>query len=296
MIRIQKLESLSRLIGIKLPRLILIGNQSENLYFEKTQLKKDGTQRIINPPREKLKIIQRRILDRILIGIQISSHAFGWIKGKSRIDCLKGHTNKKIVYTADISDFFPSIHYARIYKLFNKKFNYSPDVSRLVTQLTTYNFGLPQGSPSSPMLTNIILKPFDDELFSYWEKQDAYYSRFGDDIIVSSNSKLSWFKKYLTNKVKKFGLKINVKKFQEMRKTKRQKILGLIINEKVNMPKKEIEEVKRILHKAKNSGLETQNKNNHPNFRAHIAGRIVQIKIFNPDVGEKLWEKFRSLN
>ena len=295
MIKLQKLDSLSHLLGIELKPLVLIADQSPSLYYEKTQLKKDGTKRIINPPQAKLKVIQRRILDRLLVKIPISSHAFGWIKGRSRLDCVKGHTNKKIVYTADISDFFPSIHHTRIYRLFNKKLNCSPDVSRLLTQLTTYKFGLPQGSPSSPMLTNIILKTFDDDLFPYWSKKGAHYSRFGDDIIVSLNSRLPTFKKIISAKVKNYGLKINAKKFCEMKHNHRQKALGLIVNEKVSIPRNEVLEIKNILHKAMKTGFEAQNKNNHPNFKDHIAGRIVQVKIFNPNVGEKLWENFQSL-
>lgn len=295
MLQIQKLESLSRSLGIKLSRLNLVASQSPSLYSQVIHQKKDGGERIIYPPNDQLKIIQRRILDKILLNLPISPHAFGWVKGRSRFDCVKGHVNKKLVYCADISDFFPSIHYTRVYRLFNKKLNCSPDVSGLLTRLTTYKGSLPQGSPSSPMITNIILKPFDDELYPYWKSFKAFYSRFGDDIIVSSNLKLPQFKIVTSKKVKNFGLKVNPKKFATMDSAKRQQTLGLIINEKVNIPKEEVLEIKAILHKAKLTNLEGQNKNNHPNFKDHLAGRIVQIKIFNPKIGETIWSDYQEI-
>lgn len=294
--QIQKLKSLSLCLGIDLNYLINIANQTSCLYKDKQIPKKNGGYRNIFAPDYKLKILQRLILKRLLNKIPISKSAFGWVLSKSRGDCVLGHVNKKIVYAADISDFFPSIHYKKIYWIYNKKLGFSPDVSRILTKLTTYRGYLPQGAPTSPMITNIILKPFDDELFSYWKKRKAYYSRFGDDIIVSSNKEIVNFKIITTIRIKNIGLKANVEKFKKMKSTSRQEALGLIINKKVNILRQEVQELKNILHKAELNDLESQNLHDYPNFIAHIAGRIVQVKALNPKVGNTLWDSFIKIN
>lgn len=292
---IQSLESLSLRLGVSPELLEQLSQNTADLYTKAVIPKKSGESRILFPPKEELKRAQRLILDRLLKGIPISEAAFGWVEKRSRVDCIENHIGKKSVYTADIRDFFPSIHHSRVFRLFLERLKCSQEVSSVLTKLTTYQYSLPQGAPTSPQLCNIILKPLDDKFSSLWQKQGAYYSRFGDDIIVSSNHQLREFKRVVGINLERFGLKVNPDKFDDMPHTSRQQVLGLVVNEKPNIPPEEIQEIKNILYKARTTGLEAQNTEGHWDFPAHLAGKITQIKAVNPKIGAKLWSEFREV-
>ncbi len=300
-LRIQNLNSLCLRIGITSEKLIKIiaelDSKPSALYGVLEQEKETGEIRIINPPCWRLKTIQSKILARLLNNIPISEYTFGWVKGRDRLKCVEGHVGKKILLQADIANFFPSIRFGHVYRVF-ERLECHPIVSKALTRIMTYNKGLPQGAPTSPQLANIILKQLDDEFSGFWRKRGVHYSRFGDDIIVSSNRQIAkeFFKDIITKGLEKFDLKPKLRKFSSNQSWTRQEALGVIVNRKTNAPKEEIHELEVILHNAESTGLEMQNRQKEPNFPAHIAGKIAQVKALNPSAGEKLWSNFKKVN
>ena len=102
-----------------------------------------------------LKYIQRWILDNILSKIKVSEFATGFCANCSIVDNAKYHINKECVINIDIKDFFPSISFERIFRVF-AYYGYTKEVSFFLAKLCTYEDELPQGSPASPMLSNIV--------------------------------------------------------------------------------------------------------------------------------------------
>ncbi len=295
MSQIQNLTSLANCTKTPLGDLVFLSKNAPHLYTKIPMLKKDGTDRNINAPRNDLKKLQKKLLNNFFNEEPISPSAFGWIKGKSRIDCVLRHLNKRFIYTADLSNCFPSIHSTRIYKLLLYKMHCSPNVAKCITRLTTYNYQLPQGAPTSPAIVNILLRDFDNEMSSFWKKRKANYSRFGDDMIVSSNTQITNFEGIIKKLTKKYGLNTNPKKFKTMTTYKRQAALGITINHKINIPREQLTKIKSILFKAKNTPLEKLNLENHPNFQAYLLGKITEIKSINPAIGTKLKRDYQLL-
>lgn len=219
----------------------------ENCYHTFQIKKRTGGVRIINSPNDELKYIQKKLYH-LLYNNQKNfqtpnniSHAFQ--KGKSIITNAKIHRNKKYVLNVDLQDFFPSFHFGRVKGFFekNKNFKVPKDVALTIAQLTCYKGILPQGSPSSPIITNLICTILDFRLLKLAKKYKLDYSRYADDLTFSTNFnfkiKIRPFLQDLTKEINRAGFKLNDKKTRLQFNTSRQEVTGLIVNKKLNVPK-----------------------------------------------------------
>ncbi|WP_299678629.1 reverse transcriptase family protein [uncultured Dokdonia sp.] len=169
----------------------------DNFYKEKIEIKRDkfgkpkldanGNQkkRIIHPSQRRLKVIQKRIHRNILVKIKMPSYAYGAVKKKDNIDNAKKHQGKKYKFTTDLKDFFPSIKIEAVFKMFVSQ-GFSPSVSRILTQLTTYKGQIPQGAPTSSTLANLVFIKTGDILNKFALENEATFTSFVDDMTFSS--------------------------------------------------------------------------------------------------------------
>ncbi|POR16920.1 reverse transcriptase, partial [Flavobacterium columnare] len=191
---------LSGLVGYKhsyLTRAII----STDFFYRKFKIKKkNGTYREISEPLPSLKEIQHFILKEILYKQKVSKYCKSYIPKKKFREYLKYHTNEKQVLTLDIEDFFPSIKYEYIYSYFFK-LGYARDVSYVLANLCSYATKaskgkktditkrfLPQGAPTSPYLSNLILSNFDDSVAKYCNENKLKYTRYADDMTFSGDN------------------------------------------------------------------------------------------------------------
>lgn len=176
---ITTLEDLSRVLRIPSKKIayILYVRRIENLYTSFTIPKKSGGTRSINSPSTELKEIQKNI-DRLLRKQLIMfweennikpniSHAFS--KKKSIMTNAKIHKDKRYIYNVDLEDFFDSFHFGRVRGYFekNKIFLFPQNIATILAQLTCYNGTLPQGAPTSPVITNLICNVLDMKLHHF---------------------------------------------------------------------------------------------------------------------------------
>ena len=174
----------------------IIGN-IDNFYGEKIKLKEndDGTpkldgkgrqkSRILNPSYKRLKVIQKRIQKNILLELQLPDYAYGAVKGRDNVDNAEAHKGKKYHFMTDLRNFFPSINHTGVFEMF-RSYNFSPEVSRLLTQLTTYKGRLPQGSPTSSTIANLVFVKTGKNLDSFAKKHKLTFTSFVDDLTFSS--------------------------------------------------------------------------------------------------------------
>ncbi|HFL0565494.1 TPA: retron Ec67 family RNA-directed DNA polymerase/endonuclease, partial [Listeria monocytogenes] len=212
--------------------------------------KKSGGQRNISIPMKELKDVQRNIVKVMLTQQNIFqfenniksniSHAF--TKDKSIITNAEIHKNKRFVLNIDLEDFFKSFHFGRVQGYFekNKNFLFPKNIATVLAQLTCYNGSLPQGAPSSPIITNLICNILDMKLLKIAKKYKLDYSRYADDLTFSTNNKnfeekSEEFFYQLEIIIKQSGFKINPKKTRLQYKTSRQIVTGLVVNKKVNV-------------------------------------------------------------
>lgn len=141
--------------------------------------------RTINPPITELKTIQKRINAYLVEHIQMPNYAFGGVKGKDNIQNARFHKGQKYVFQTDLKDFFPFITNKMVYAMFVMN-GFSPDVASILTKLTTFKGHLPQGSPSSTTIANLVFAPVGAELQSIAKREDLRFTTFVDDVTMSA--------------------------------------------------------------------------------------------------------------
>lgn len=143
--------------------------------------------RVINPPKGHLKTIQKRINAYLVDHIQMPEYAYGGVKGKDNILNARFHKGQKYVFQTDLKDFFPFITHKMVYEMFLSN-GFSPDVSSLLTKLTTFKGHLPQGAPTSTTIANLVFVPTGIELQAIAEREGLRFTTFVDDVTMSSQS------------------------------------------------------------------------------------------------------------
>lgn len=246
-------NELADFLGIerKVMTYVLFVAKVDSFYVSFDIPKKDGTSRSIFAPQRELKTIQSKLAQKLwnyqlfLFGKGRKrsniSHAFE--KGKSIISNANIHKNKRIIVCFDLKDFFDSFHFGRVAGFFEKNRDYKlpREVSVTIAQLTCYKGHLPQGAPSSPIITNLICDILDAHLLKIARKYRLDYTRYADDLTFSTNSKIFLeqqedFVDAIRKEIESSGFQLNDSKTRIIYKDSRQQVTGLVVNRKINVP------------------------------------------------------------
>lgn len=200
-------------------------SHKEEAYKTFEVLKKSGGLREINAPKKEMKFIQRWILDKILYKLKISDYAHGFIPEKTMYTNAKVHVNKDFVLGIDLKDFFPSIKYKSVERIF-KSAGYTSRFAKDFANLCTYHNKLPQGAPTSPMLANLVSLSLDKKISKYCITKNLEYSRYADDITISGSSKMCMHEKNIIRIIEQSGFEVNYEKVRILSKGSRQKVTG----------------------------------------------------------------------
>ena len=271
--------------------------------------KKRGGTRTIAAPKPLLKKSQRTILDQILCNIPVSEQAHGFIKEKSVITGASSHPLQPyLIINMDLKDFFPTVTFERVRGLFYS-LGYSGEVSTLLAMLCTYceripikvkeeikhvavsKRILPQGSPASPMITNILSRKLDKRLIGLAKKFGFHYTRYADDISFSLQQEqdvnFGRFCGLIYKIVDEEGFVINKLKTRFLRKNNQQKITGIIINNsEAGLPRTWIRKYRAAIYNA-NRNLNEDGE--IPPEKIHeISGMTSWVKSVNPKRYAKL--------
>ncbi len=233
--------------------------------------KKKGSFRTLCAPTQKLKAIQKKLAYILNLIYKPKICAYGFIKDKNIVDNALNHTKRKFVLNIDLKDFFTQIHFGRIRgMLLNPPYNLGTEAATVIAQISCFQGALPQGSPVSPVLTNMICKPFDNQMMSFCKKHGVQYTRYADDITLSTfkdgfpalicNTNPSndiRIGKELNKIISSNGFTINEDKiFLNSRRT-RQEVTGLVVNQFPNIKRERIKELRSILHHCDKDFYET---------------------------------------
>ncbi|MCG2694914.1 reverse transcriptase family protein [Candidatus Parcubacteria bacterium] len=198
-------------------------------YFLKKLPKKGGGFRPIKPPVKKLKLIQRKILDEILMKQEVLPSVYGLDKSKGILDNARRHQvnfNCHLV-NLDIKQFFPNVKYKTVKQIFCK-LGFSNDCSNLLTKLCTIDKCIPQGSPTSPYLSALALEKLDKKIFNYCKVNKFIFTRYFDDISISGEIINSKNIKYIENLIKNAGYISHPKK-RIWFKSEQQKVINSVV-------------------------------------------------------------------
>lgn len=288
----------SRLLGITPQELTYTINWIDCSYKVKYIKKKNGKNRKISIPSENLKYMQRYIVENILHKFSYSEHATGFTRNKSILDNAKKHINKECVINIDIKDFFPSIKFPRVYNAF-KICGYTKKLCALFATICTFEKSLPQGSPASPILSNIISYKLDLRLSALANKLDVSYTRYADDISFSGYKELPKYLPLIKKIINNEGFILNDEKQRILYKHNSQIVTGLLVNQKVNVTKKMRKELRKNLFYMRKFGIkEHMHQNgieNRQNYLAHLKGIINFIYMVNPELGNSYYMQLNHI-
>ena len=236
MIVYRELSSLEQDLGISAKTLYAVSNNMGKHYHKAKLPKKNGGYRNLCVPDEILKSIQKRIAEVLLIHMPVSRYAKAYRFGSSALRNAKHHVGKQVVLKLDILHFFDSIRYSTVKdKVFPEEI-YEESLRILLTMLCYHKDALPQGAPSSPAITNIILYEFDELVGQWCRERGIAYTRYCDDMTFSGDFDPAEAIRFVRLELKKLGFLLNEQKTRIQRHGQQQTVTGIVVNEKLSIP------------------------------------------------------------
>ncbi|HEU4328436.1 MAG TPA: reverse transcriptase family protein [Roseiflexaceae bacterium] len=283
-------------------------------YVRHARPKRSGGERVILAPKRELKALQRRVLHDLLDRVPPTEAAHGFRPGRSTATNAQPHTGQQVLVNLDLKDFFPSITYPRVRGILvglgysyavaatlallcteHDRVAYDRDDGRYYISVTPR--ALPQGAPTSPALANLAAARLDRRLGGLAAARGWAYTRYADDLTFSGGDPAAVGR--LIAAVKKIvaaeDFVVHPDKIHVARRSGRQEVTGLVVNDAVGTPRRLRRQLRAILHNAGQTGLAAQNREGRADFRAYLAGMIGHISAANAAHGERLRAALREL-
>jgi len=257
----------------------------QKYFYRKFEIeKRNGKKRTLFEPLPSLKEIQLWILDEILYKCKVSRYAKAYVPKRSIKEHTIYHTDEPFVLTLDIKEFFKSIRFELVESLFCNM-GYSVKLSNLITKLCFLDSELPQGAPTSPYISNLVMNDFDNEVSKYCMSNKIKYTRYADDLAFSGNLNVEEIEALVKKELSKIGLELNDTKRKLMTPNQPQLVSGIIVNKKAQLPKKVRNSLRNEMYYIKKFGLENHIEHTNqkkPNYLKHLLGRINYVLQINP--------------
>jgi len=244
--------------------LLYLSKHANSKYNEFTIPKKSGGERKIEAPEPFLKRIQSavNVLFQILFFEKINYHTNGFILNRNINRNALPHIQKRYVLNIDIEDFFPSIEFRRIKTVLElEPFNLSNEresIGFIISNICCLNGKLPQGSPTSPILSNIVTQRLDRRIGKLVTKYKVKYSRYADDLSFSANRNVfkGEFLKEIQEVIESENFKINNDKTRIKSNRDHQEVTGIVVNQRLNVRRSYIKVIRTMINNWEKGGLE----------------------------------------
>ena len=286
-------------------------------YQRFTIAKKTGGERLISAPMPRLKRAQYWVLDAILDKVPVHEAAHGFVPGRSILTNAGAHVGREVVVNLDMKDFFPTLTFRRVKGKF-RGLGYAEAVATVLALLCTEPdvdeleldgarlFAakgprrLPQGAPTSPMLTNLICTRLDTRLTALAASLGFTYTRYADDMTFSASgdgaAKVSLLLKVVGEIVAAEGFTIHPDKTRVMRCGRRQEVTGLTVNERVAVPRDTLRRFRALLHQIAESGPDGKRWGVARDVFDAAFGFAYFVRMVSPAVGDPLIAEVRGLS
>lgn len=236
MIVYRELSSLEKDLGFSAKQLYAVSNYLRKHYRNVQLPKKSGGVRNLTVPDELLKSIQRKITEVLLLSMPVSRYATAYRNGGSAMRNAKQHVASPVVLKLDILHFFDSVRYSAVKELAFPPEIYEENLRILLAMLCYYQDKLPQGAPSSPAISNIILYEFDERVGRWCRARNINYTRYCDDLTFSGSFCPGEVIPFVRAELKKCGFLLNEQKTRIQHSGQQQSVTGIVVNEKLNIP------------------------------------------------------------
>jgi hypothetical protein len=301
--RLGSRADIAKLVGVAeddLDALMRPGTEQGSGYVEFEIPKAKGGTRRISAPRAKLRRVQRILLEQILGRVPVHDACHGFVRGRSTVTNARPHERAAIVLKLDLKDFFPTVHYRRVKGLF-EQLGYGAEVAAVLAGLTTHRPKLadgtvvwpgmlPQGAPTSPALANLTCRRLDRRLERLAAKYGAVYTRYADDLTFSfaqaPDVRLGRFLWWVDGICQQEGFSERPDKRRVLRAKHQQRVTGLVVNARVNVPREDRRRFRAILHNCAKHGLASQAQGRE-DFEAYLAGYAAYVNMVDPALGRQ---------
>ena len=294
--------------------------------------KRRGGARLLEAPKQNLKHMQRWVLREIVNKIPPHTGVHGFVAHRSIQSFAEPHTGRDWVLRLDLKDFFPSITAGRVLGIFRSA-GYRSDVAELLCGLTTNATPihvlaerehrhdsifvarlraphLPQGAPTSPALANLAAYGLDVRMTALANQFGARYTRYADDLAFSGDDHAmprgasSYSSRVEVDRLIEIahaivadeGFTVNPAKTRVRRSHQRQVLTGMVVNQHLNLHRRDLDRLRAELHEAVTKGPARANRHDHPQYRSHLQGRVGFVQATNPAKARKLWALFDSID
>lgn len=256
-------------------RYFLYGRRVENLYMEFEISKKSNGCRHIRAPYPILRSVQRKLADALMGIFEPRDCVYGFVQNRNIIGNAQKHVKNRCILNIDLKDFFDQIHIGRVIgMLMSEPYAFGKEAATVIAQLVCYykkdssKSCLPQGAPTSPVISNMICSSMDTQMMRFAKKHHLIYTRYADDITFSTNKKhfgpeIAFIdaenniilSKELRGIFLKASFVVNEEKLRLRSQFYRQEVTGLVVNKKVNVKREYVKQIRSILHHCEIDGL-----------------------------------------
>ncbi len=268
---LQSIDDVAQLLEVRVDflQMLLYGKRERQKYVEiKISKANGGERRICKPPRN-LKILQQKLLRVLALVFTPRSCVTGFVKGRSILDNARNHCARRYVISFDLEDFFPTIHIGRVIGLLSAPpYSIGSGAAKVLGQIACHDDGhLPQGAPTSPIISNMICSGLDSELLRLAKSHRCVYSRYADDLCISTTRRDApkalarrdpdgkWhLGAELVDVVMRHGFLIRAEKTRVRDVLRRQTATGITVNEFPNINREFIRKVRALIHDCNTRG------------------------------------------
>ncbi len=243
-------------------------------YVEFSISKKSGHPRIISAPSTALKLIQRKLSQVLYSVYEPKASIHGFLPARSIVTNAKQHLRKRFVLNIDLKDFFPTIHFGRVRGIFiAPPYNLPKEVATVLAQICCYSGKLPQGAPTSPVVSNMICARMDSQLRLLAKEFKCTYTRYADDItfsttlpnfppeiadsIIEEDKLKTIVGERLLLVIQNNDFEINQNKVRLQHKSRHQEVTGLTVNQFPNVKRDYVRKISSMLHAWEKFGLDS---------------------------------------
>lgn len=301
MIIYREQQTLERDLGIPIKTLYGISNNLEAHYRTVELPKKDGGIRTLSVPDSILKKVQRRITEVLLSQMPVSPYATAYRYGGSVVRNARPHLGQPMLLKLDIHHFYDSILYSTVKERVFPAVIYTEPLRVLLSILCYGQVGLPQGAPTSPTISNIILYDFDREVGRWCSDRKINYSRYCDDMSFSGAFDPKEVTEFVRRSLRAEGFFLNERKTVAIGQGQRQIVTGVVVNEKLNASAEYRRKLRQSLYFCKKFGVDAhmehagiQDSPDH--YLSRLLGQVNYVLSITPQNQEFLGYKTWILN
>ena len=278
-------EHLSLLLGIKYETLCSMVYSSSRFYRTFQIPKKLGGFRQITAPHLSLCLCQKWIYQNILLRFKVNSCVYGFVPGRCTISNAKRHLGRNELLKIDLKNFFDSIPINWVINFFSQ-LGYTHSVAFCLASLCCYQNHLAQGAPTSPYLTNLLLRSLDFRLLCFARKHGLIYTRYADDITFSGTSISVKNMRTIKGIITDFDLELNHQKIRLLKGNTKKIVTGLVVSgNELRVPRNFKRELKKDYFFIRKFGLinhMSRQRIRDPNYLNSIRGKFLYWKQVEP--------------